>query len=109
MLTSLFIAWMSHTPGGRGPAVPPELEPASEGFVMFTLATLFFTLGCFVTWMVFIWRRSVNPPPHVRLIMEVQEEEASREQRQPAAEDAPPQPWEKNADWWRKPGDGGAA
>lgn len=75
---------------------------------MFTLATLFFTLGCFVTWMVFIWRRGVNPPPHVRLIMEVQEE-ASREEHQPAAEDAPKQPWEKNADWWRKPGDGGAA
>ena len=108
MVTPFFMAWMTRAHGGPGAVVPPGLEPASEGFVMFTLATLFFTLGCFVTWMVFIWRRSVNPPPHVRLIMEVQEE-ASREEHQPAAEDAPKQPWEKNADWWRKPGDGGAA
>lgn len=108
MVTPLFMAWMTRAHGGHGAKVPPELAPASEGFVMFTLATLFFTLGCFVTWMVFIWRRGVNPPPHVRLIMEVQEE-ASREEHQPAAEDTPKQPWEKNADWWRKPGDGGAA
>ena len=56
------MAWMTRAHGGHGAKVPPELEPASEGFVMFTLATLFFTLGCFVTWMVFIWRRGVNPP-----------------------------------------------
>jgi hypothetical protein len=85
-------------------------NPAAEMFVLFTLATLFFILGAFATWMWLIWRRTNNPPPHVRLIMELQDEEEERQQiREKAAapgedEQTPPQPWERPADWWRRPG-----
>ncbi|MBK8090816.1 MAG: hypothetical protein IPK32_02145 [Verrucomicrobiaceae bacterium] len=104
------LAWMTHLgrsleSGGHATA----MQPAAEGFVMFTLATLFFTLGCFVTWMWFIWRRGRNPPPHIRLIMELADDE-EREKLTAARSGAPAeekQPWERDADWWRKTGDGG--
>ncbi|MFM2168236.1 MAG: hypothetical protein RIS79_2607 [Verrucomicrobiota bacterium] len=79
-----------------------DVVPAAQWFVIITLATLFFLLGCFATLMWVIWRRSVNPPPHVRLLMEMAEED----ERQAVAtagggEEKPAAPWERDADWWR--------
>jgi hypothetical protein len=80
-----------------------EVVPAAQWFVLFTLATLFFLLGCFATLMWVIWRRSVNPPPHVRLLMEMADEEEREAQKAGRASDEPPAaPWEREADWWRK-------
>lgn len=84
-------------------------NPAAEMFVLFTLATLFFILGAFATWMWVIWRRAQHPPPHVKLLMELadEEEEAAQAARTrhagPEDDDTPAQPWERSADWWRKP------
>ena len=80
-------------------------NPASEMFVLFTLMTLFFILGSFALWMWLLWRRSVNPPPHVKLLMELQEEEDAAAAVTPVGieeEDKPAHPWERSADWWKK-------
>jgi hypothetical protein len=80
-----------------------EVVPAAEWFVIVTLVTLFFLLGCLAALMWGIWRRSVNPPPHVRLLMEMSEEEGAHEARAGAGtgEEKPTAPWERDADWWR--------
>ncbi|MBL9131927.1 MAG: hypothetical protein JNG86_12045 [Verrucomicrobiaceae bacterium] len=97
------LAW----PGRRGAAemVP---NPAAEVFVLVTLATLFFILAAFATWMWLLWRRAQNPPPHVRLLMELQDEEEQQKTTRgmpagPDDEEKPSQPWERAADWWKKP------
>ncbi|MFM7605867.1 MAG: hypothetical protein ACKO8Z_11825 [Prosthecobacter sp.] len=79
-----------------------EIVPAAEWFVISTLVTLFFLLGCFATLMWVIWRRTVNPPPHVRLLMEMAEEEGKLETKAAGrgnedVRDA----WERDSDWWR--------
>lgn len=80
-------------------------NPASQWFVLFTLATLFFILGSFALWMWLLWRRAVNPPAHVKLLMELHdaEEAAERQPAGPDAGDTPAQPWERSADWWKQP------
>lgn len=83
-----------------------EVVPAAQWFVIITLATLFFLLGCFATLMWVIWRRSVNPPPHVRLLMEMAEEEERHAAKAGGGDDKTAAPWERDADWWRG-GEGG--
>jgi len=79
-----------------------EIVPAAQWFVIITLATLFFLLGCFATLMWVIWRRTVNPPPHVRLLMELADEEVSRaKQATMGGEEDARADWERDADWWR--------
>lgn len=91
-----------------------EHTEAMDLFVLATLGTLFFLLGCFATWGWLIWRRGQNPAPHVKLLMELEEEEARQKQRPPGPNPAPagtaeeerespPPPWERSADWWKKP------
>lgn len=85
--------------------IPREWVEASDWFVIFTLGTLFFLLGAFAMWAWLIWRRTTRPQPHVKLLMEL-EDEAARESRpqQTTAQDddSPRHPWEKSADWWKK-------
>mgnify|MGYP000922380399 CR=1 FL=1 len=79
-----------------------EIVPAAQWFVIITLATLFFLLGCFATLMWVIWRRTVNPPPHVRLLMELADEEESRaKQATMGGEEDARADWERDADGWR--------
>ena len=80
-------------------------NPAAELFVLFTLTTLFFIIGTFALWMWLLWRRSVNPPPHVKLLMELQDEEDAAAKSKPVGpddKDEPAQPWERSADWWKR-------
>lgn len=94
-----FMTWLDR-PGDAMAA--SEIVPAAQWFVVITLATLFFLLGCFATLMWVIWRRSVNPPPHVRLLMEMADEEESRERQAANGGDEDTQAaWERDADWWR--------
>ena len=79
-----------------------DIVPAAQWFVIITLTTLFFLLGCFAMLMWVIWRRTVNPPPHVRLLMEMADEEESREKQATKAGDQDARAvWERDADWWR--------
>lgn len=90
-------------PEGGTAKVPREWAEASDWFVIFTMATLFFLLGAFVTWAWVIWRRSTKPEPHVRLLMEL-EDEKEREKHAATASEEPESraPWEKSADWWKR-------
>ena len=76
---------------------------AMDWFVLATLGFLFFLLGCFATWAWVLWRRSHRPKPHMKLLMELEEEQerdrTSHTQRTPAE---PKEPWERPADWWKK-------
>lgn len=76
---------------------------ASDWFVLFTLSTLFFLLGAFAAWAWFIWRRSSRPAPHVKLLMEL-EDQAEQEKREAAMHEGEPPaaPWEQDGDWWKK-------
>ncbi len=80
-----------------------NISPASDAFVLFTLATLFFTIGCFVVWMWFIWRRGIKSEARrgasqmqLREFVPPASRQSSAEPEEPAA------PWEKPADWWKK-------
>lgn len=105
------LAWMTHTHGFSGVGARGAAQPAAEGFVIFTLVTLFFTLSCCACWMWTIWRRGVRPPEHIRLIMELAEEEEQEKARAAAAprRQQENQPWQRDADWWRKSDTGGPA
>lgn len=83
-----------------------NISPASDAFVLFTLATLFFTIGCFVLWMWFIWRRGRKTES-----MRVEESADDIQVHEPVspsadqtASEAEEQaaPWEKPADWWKE-------
>lgn len=81
---------------------------AMDWFVLINLAFLMFMLGFFACWAWLIWRRTTRPPPHIQLIMELEEEEAARQKEAPASESATPAgeperaPWEREQDWWKK-------
>lgn len=93
-------------PEGGTAKIPREWAQASDWFVIFTLGTLLFLLGAFAMWAWLIWRRTTKPEPHVKLLMEL-EEEAEREARTPASreEPEPKAPWEQSPDWWKKADD----
>ena len=101
-----FMTWMDRPVEAMAAS---EVVPAAQWFVLITLATLFFLLGCFATLMWVIWRRSVNPPPHVRLLMEMAEEEREAHANAGETNEKPVAPWEREADWWRGGSKGGDA
>ena len=97
--THAFMTWLDRPADAM---TASEIVPAAQWFVVITLATLFFLLGCFATLMWVIWRRTVNPPPHVRLLMEMADEEENREkQAAKGADEDTRAAWERDADWWR--------
>lgn len=76
---------------------------AMDVFVLFTLCTLFFLLGCLATAAWQIWRRTTRPQPHERLLQELAETDADtllgggERASEPGGG-----PWAKPADWWRR-------
>lgn len=79
---------------------------ALDWFVIATLCFFFFLLGCFATVAWQIWRRTTRPPPHVQLLMELDDSDdeqiLSREGDAPPKEPNPKPPWEKNPEWWKQ-------
>ena len=77
---------------------------AMDWFVLFTLCTLFFLLGCLATAAWQIWRRTTRPQPHERLLQELAETDPDTLLRggEPV-DDKGGEPWAKPADWWRQP------
>lgn len=73
-----------------------NISPASDAFVLFTLATLFFTIGCFAVWMWFIWSKGRQRPAPEQI-------DAEPIARRPDNSDdpKPSAPWEKPPDWWK--------
>lgn len=100
------IAWIAHQGGSSPPPVNPEFVTAGNWFVVMHLALFLFLTTFFVMVGRSIWRRTVRPEPHVRLLMELEEEAAPAPTTPAASPSAPPdepaQPWEKPADWWKK-------
>jgi hypothetical protein len=96
------LAFLARPEGGTAKISREWLE-ASDWAVLFTLGTLFFLLGAFAMWAWIIWRRSTKPEPHVKLLMEL-EEEAEREKHATTMSEEPETqaPWEQSADWWKK-------
>ncbi len=84
--------------------IPREWVEASDWFVIFTLGTLFVLLSSFAVWAWILWRRSSRPAPHVRLIMDIDEEiEKQPEVTQPPTPSHSLPAWERPADWWKTP------
>lgn len=83
-----------------------NISPASDAFVLVTLATLFFTIGCFALWMWVIWRRGqkMQPPRAEAQADERQIHEPVTQSSEANTGDAEelPAPWEKPADWWKQ-------
>lgn len=106
MHTPLHLAILHRPEGGTTPVTRNLLE-ASDWAMLFTLGTLFFLLGAFAMWAWLIWRRTTRPEPHVKLLMEL-EEEAESERRAATSSasgeepGSPRAPWEQSADWWKK-------
>lgn len=94
------LAFLPRPEGGTAP-VPREWVEASDWFVLFTLGTLWFLLSAFAIWAWIIWRRSTRPQPHVRLLMEL-EDEKEGEHNTHADKPDTSAPWEQSADWWKK-------
>lgn len=91
-------------PEGGTTKVPREWVEASDWFVLITLATLLFLMGAFAMWAWLIWRRTTNPEPHVKLLMELEDEAAAEARARTPAEEEPDAqaPWEQSPDWWKK-------
>lgn len=82
-----------------------NISPASDAFVLFTLTTLFFTIGCFALWMWFIWRRGrKSQAMNDEDIIEIQIHEPVSPSSEHTSHEAEEQaaPWEKPADWWKE-------
>ena len=76
---------------------------AMDVFVLFTLCTLFFLLGCLATAAWQIWRRTTRPQPHERLLQELAETDADTLLRGgERTDEKAAEPWTKPADWWRQ-------
>ncbi|MFC5455546.1 hypothetical protein [Prosthecobacter fluviatilis] len=90
-------------PEGDTAKVSRQWAEASDWFVLFTLGTLFFLLGAFAMWAWLIWRRTTKPEPHVKLLMEL-EEESEANARKTTLDEEPESraPWEKAPDWWQR-------
>ena len=98
----LSLAFLSR-PAGDTAKVPREWVEASDWFVLFTLGTLLFLLGSFAVWAWIIWQRTHRPEPHLKLIMELEEEAAQEKRSATTDEDAQSKaPWEQSSDWWKK-------
>ncbi|MHB1080394.1 MAG: hypothetical protein ACYC67_13395 [Prosthecobacter sp.] len=97
-----FLAFLPRPEGGTI-KVSREWVEASDWFVLFTLGTLLFLLGSFATWAWLIWRRTTKPEPHIKLLMELEEESAveARTTMSEAEPETPP-PWAQTPDWWKK-------
>jgi hypothetical protein len=95
-----FPVWL-HRPSGGAYA---ENTAAMDFFVLATLGCLFFLLGCFATWAWLLWRRSRRPKPHVKLLMELEAQDAHepRPNQSRAQAGEAKEPWERPADWWKK-------
>lgn len=77
---------------------------AGDLFVLAHLGFFFLLLGCFgwAAWN--IWRRTTKPPPHIQLLMELDDREVPSVVRpgdSTLASAPPSEPWEKPADWWK--------
>lgn len=94
-----FAVYLQHPQAGAHTAD----TAAMDLFVLFTLCTLFFLLGCLATAAWQIWRRTTRPKPHERLLQELAESDADALLRGgERADDAGGEPWAKPADWWRR-------
>lgn len=98
------LAFLPRPEGGTA-KIPREWMQASDWFVIFTLGTLLFLLGAFAAWAWIIWRRTTNPKPHVKLLMELEEEEREKHAAASREEPETKAPWEKSADWWKRADD----
>lgn len=69
--------------GTHHPSLGQRVEntAALDLSILATLGFLFFLLGCFATWAWLIWRRGSHLEPHVKLLMELEEEERDRDIR----------------------------
>lgn len=98
-------------------AIPIHLHRSESGtagehvvgmdwFVLINLAFLLFMLGFFACWAWLIWRRTTRPPPHIQLLMEMEDEMARQEAATAEAGnhtgEPEPAPWEREQDWWKK-------
>ena len=97
-----FLAFLPQPEGGTI-KVSREWVEASDWFVLFTLGTLLFLLGAFAMWAWLIWRRTTKPEPHIKLLMELEQESADEARTtKPEVEPETRAPWEKTSDWWKK-------
>jgi hypothetical protein len=82
--------------------VHAENTAAMDWFVIANLGFLFLMFGFFAgcAWM--IWRRSTKPEPHVKLLMELEEDEAQKPDAKANSAREESAPWERPADWWQK-------
>jgi hypothetical protein len=71
---------------------------AMDSFVLFTLCTLFFLLGCLAAAAWQIWRRTTRPQPHEQLLQELAETDADTLLRNEHNGES----WVRPADWWRQ-------
>jgi hypothetical protein len=82
-----------------------EGSAAADSFVLINLAFLFFVLGIGFVCAWLLWRRQTRPQPHVRLMMELAEEQS--EPPKPASGKVVNQgsdsanDWEKDPEWWK--------
>lgn len=92
--------------------IPAAETAAMDWFVIATLCTLFFLLGCFATAAYQIWRRTTRPEPHVQLLMDLAEGDAedngdkdaeskNHDEKSPDLKN-PREPWEQAPDWWKQ-------
>jgi len=97
------IAFLPRPEGGTI-KVPREWVEASDWFVLFTLGTLLFLLGAFAMWAWLIWRRTTQPEPHIKLLMELEAEDSAGEAGAATPDEEPEEqaPWEQSPDWWKK-------
>jgi len=79
-----------------------ENTAAMDWFVLANLGFLFFLMGCFAIGGWLIWRRTTRPEPHIRLLMEMEEESTQTESAKPTASSDAAAPWERQADWWKQ-------
>lgn len=100
-LPEAFPVWFSR-PSSLSFGLRAEETAAGDWFVLAHLGFLFLLLGCF-GWAAWSIRRRIrHPQPHLKLLMEL-EEEAAAQPAPEAAEDSQPAPaWERPADWWKR-------
>lgn len=104
MTFPLSLAFLVHLNGPRGGAVM-ENTAAMDWFVLATLATFFFLLGCFAAMAWQIWRRTTRPEPHEKLLQELAHADADEilgADSEGNGTHSPRAGWEKSADWWQQ-------
>lgn len=93
-----------HSPAaaGHGAGAGQGHVVAMDLFVLINLGLLLFMLGFFACWAWLIWRRTTRPEPHIRLIMELEDDPEFTGDLKAPAEENGRAPWERDQDWWRK-------